>query len=201
MKVLKVEQREDKRMYLEIAIDGAEFEKAMDRSYKKNVKSINIPGFRKGKAPRKIIEKYYTEAIFYDDAINFACPEAYDKAIEEAGIEPVDMPEIDIVKLEKGEDFVFSALVTVRPEVTLGEYKGITAPKDVNTVTDEEIDADIKRMQENAASVSTLTEGTIEMGDKVDLNFEGFVDDVAFEGGKGENYSLVLGSNSFYPRL
>ena len=199
MKVLKVEQREDKRMYLEIEIDSAQFEEAMERSYKKNVKQINIPGFRKGKAPRKIIEKYYTEAIFYDDAINFAVPGAYDKAVEESGIEPVEMPEIDIVKLEKGENFVFSALVTVRPEVTLGEYKGITAEKDVNTVTDEEVDAEIKKMQENAASISTVTEGTVEMGDKVDLNFEGFVDDVAFEGGKGENYSLVIGSNSFIP--
>lgn len=199
MKVLKVEQREDKRMYLEIEIESAQFEEAMERSYKKNVKSINIPGFRKGKAPRKIIEKFYTEAIFYDDAINFAVPGAYDKAVEESGIDPVEMPEIDIVKLEKGENFVFSALVTVRPEVTLGEYKGITAEKDVNTVTDDEVDAEIKRMQENAASVSTVTEGAIEMGDKVDLDFEGFVDDVAFEGGKGEHYSLVLGSNSFIP--
>ena len=199
MKVLKVEQREDKRMYLEIEIDSAKFEEAMEKSYRKNVKQINIPGFRKGKAPRKIIEKYYTEAVFYDDAINFAVPDAYDKAVEESGIEPVEMPEIDIVKLEKGESFVFSALVTVRPEVTLGDYKGITAEKDVNTVTEEEVDADIKKMQENAASISTLTEGTIEMGDKVDLDFEGFVDDVAFEGGKGEHYSLVLGSNSFIP--
>ena len=199
MKVLKVEQREDKRMYLEIEIDSTQFEEAMERSYKKNVKQINIPGFRKGNAPRKIIEKYYTEAIFYDDAINFAVPGAYDKAVEESGIEPVEMPEIDIVKLEKGENFVFSALVTVRPEVTLGDYKGITAEKDVNTVTDDEVDAEIKRMQENAASVSTITEGTIEMGDKVDLNFEGFVDEVPFEGGKGENYALVLGSNSFIP--
>ncbi|MBQ8764684.1 MAG: trigger factor [Clostridia bacterium] len=199
MKVLKVEQREDKRMYLEIEIDSTQFEEAMERSYKKNVKQINIPGFRKGKAPRKIIEKYYTEAIFYDDAINFAVPGAYDKAVEESGIEPVEMPEIDIVKLEKGENFVFSALVTVRPEVTLGDYKGITAEKDVNTVTDDEVDAEIKRMQENAASVSTITEGTIEMGDKVDLNFDGFVDEVPFEGGKGENYALVLGSNSFIP--
>ena len=134
MKLLKVEQREDKRMYLEIEIDSAQFEEAMERSYKKNVKQINIPGFRKGKAPRKIIEKYYTEAIFYDDAINFAVPGAYDKAVEESGIEPVEMPEIDIVKLEKGENFVFSALVTVRPEVTLGEYKGLTAEKEGNTV-------------------------------------------------------------------
>ena len=199
MKVLKVEQREDKRMYLEIEIDSAQFEEAMERSYRKNVKQINIPGFRKGKAPRKIIEKYYTEAVFYDDAINFAVPGAYDKAVEESGIDPVEMPEIDIVKLEKGENFVFSALVTVRPEVTLGDYKGITAEKDVNTVTDDEVEAEIKKMQENAASVSTVTEGTIEMGDKVDLDFEGFVDDVAFEGGKGEHYSLVLGSNSFIP--
>ena len=199
MKLLKVEQREDKRMYLEIEIDSAEFEAAMEKSYKKNVKHINIPGFRKGHAPRKIIEKYYTEAVFYDDAINFACPDAYDKAVQESKIEPVEMPEIDIVKLEKGENFVFSALVTVRPEVTLGEYKGITAEKEVNNVTEEEIDAEIKRMQENAARISTVTEGAIEMGDKVDLNFEGFVDGVAFEGGKGENYSLVLGSNSFIP--
>ena len=149
MKVLKVEQREDKRMYLEIEIDSAEFEKAMDRSYKKNVKQINIPGFRKGKAPRKIIEKYYTEAIFYDDAINFVCPEAYDEAIKEADIDPVDMPEIDIVKLEKGENFVFSALVTVRPEVTLGEYKGLTAEKEGNTVTDEEVEAKLAEEQQN----------------------------------------------------
>jgi len=199
MKVLKVEQREDKRMYLEIEIDSAEFEAAMEKSYKKNVKHINIPGFRKGRAPRKIIEKYYTEAVFYDDAINFACPDAYDKAVEESKIEPVEMPEIDIVKLEKGENFVFSALVSVRPEVTLGEYKGITAEKEVNNVTEEEIDAEIKKMQENAARVTTVTEGVIEMGDKVDLDFEGFCDGVAFEGGKGENYSLVLGSNSFIP--
>ena len=199
MKVLKVEQREDKRMYLEIEIDSAQFEEAMDRSYKKNVKQINIPGFRKGKAPRRIIEKYYTEAIFYDDAINFAVPGAYDKAVEESGIEPVEMPEIDIVKLEKGENFVFSALVTVRPEVTLGEYKGLTAEKEGNTVADEEVEAEIKKLQENAASVETVTEGKIAMGDKVDLDFEGFVDDVAFEGGKGEHYALVLGSNSFIP--
>lgn len=199
MKVLKAEQREDKRMYLEIEIDSAEFEAAMEKSYRKNVKQINIPGFRKGHAPRKIIEKYYTEAIFYDDAINFACPDAYDKAVQESNIEPVDMPEIDIVKLEKGENFVFSALVTVRPEVTLGEYKGITAEKSVNTVTDEEVDAEIKKMQENAARVSTVTEGEIAMGDKVDLDFEGFVDGTAFEGGKGEHFSLELGSNSFIP--
>ncbi len=199
MKVLKVEQREDKRIYLEIEIDGAEFEAAMEKSYKKNVKSINISGFRKGKVPRKVIEKYYTESIFYDDAINFVCPDAYDKAIEENNLEPVDMPEIDIVKLEKGENFVFSALVTVRPEVTLGEYKGITAEKEVNNVTDEEVQAEISKMQDNAARISTVTEGTTAMGDKVSLNFEGFVDGVAFEGGKGEDFSLVLGSGSFIP--
>ena len=199
MKVLKVEQREDKRMYMEIEIDSAKFEEAMEKSYKKNVKHINIPGCRKGRAPRKIIEKYYTEAVFYDDAINFAIPEAYDKAVEESGIEPVEMPEVDIVKLESGENFVFSALVTVKPEVTLGEYKGIKAEKVVNDVTDADVDAEIQKMQENAASVETVTEGEIAMGDKVDLDFEGFVDGVAFDGGKGENYSLVLGSNSFIP--
>ncbi len=199
MKVLKTEQREDKRIYLEIEVDAAEFEAAMEKSYRKNVKQINIPGFRKGHAPRKIIEKYYTEAIFYDDAINFVCPDAYDKAVEQNNLEPVDMPEIDIVKLEKGKNFVFSALVTVRPEVTLGEYKGITAEKEVNTVTEEEIDNEIKKMQDNAARITTVTEGTAENGDKTDLDFEGFVDGKAFEGGKGEHYSLVLGSNSFIP--
>ena len=199
MKVLKVEQREDKRMYLEIEVDGAAFEDAMEKSYRKNVKKINIPGFRKGHAPRRIIEKYYTEAVFYDDAINFVCPDAYDKAVEETKIDPVDMPEIDIVKLEKGENFVFSALVTVRPEVTLGEYKGITAEKSVNTVTGEEVDAEIKRMQDNAARILTLEEGECAEQDKVDLDFDGSVDGVSFEGGKGENYSLVLGSGSFIP--
>ncbi len=199
MKVLKVEQREDKRMYLEIEVDSEKFEAAMEKSYKKNVKKINIPGFRKGHAPRKIIEKYYTEAVFYDDAINFVIPDAYDEAVAEAKIDPVEMPEVDIVKLEKGENFVFSALVTVRPEVKLGDYKGITAEKQGNNVTDEDIDAEIKKMQDNAARVTTAEEGVCEMGDKVDLDFDGYVDGEGFEGGKGENYSLVLGSGNFIP--
>lgn len=199
MKVLKVEQREDKRMYLEIEVDSEKFEAAMEKSYKKNVKKINIPGFRKGHAPRKIIEKYYTEAVFYDDAINFVIPDAYDEAVTEAKIDPVEMPEVDIVKLEKGENFVFSALVTVRPEVKLGDYKGITAEKQGNNVTDEDIDAEIKKMQDNAARVTTVEDGICEMGDKVDLDFDGYVDGEAFDGGKGENYSLVLGSGNFIP--
>ena len=199
MKVLKVEQREDKRMYLEIEVDSEKFEAAMEKSYKKNVKKINIPGFRKGHAPRKIIEKYYTEAVFYDDAINFVIPDAYDEAVAEAKIDPVEMPEVDIVKLEKGENFVFSALVTVRPEVKLGDYKGITAEKQGNNVTDEDIDAEIKKMQDNAARVTTAEEGVCEIGDKVDLDFDGYVDGEAFDGGKGENYELTLGSGQFIP--
>ena len=199
MKVLKNEARENSKVYLEIEIEAEAFEAAMEKSYKKNVKAINIPGFRKGKAPRKFIEKMYGEAIFYDDAINFAFPEAYDAAIAELNLDTVDQPEVDIVKLESGEAPIFSVLVTVKPEVKLGDYKSLKVEKVVKEVTDEDVQAELKRAQENCARMTTVEEGTPENGDTVVLDFEGSVDGVPFDGGKAEGYNLELGSGSFIP--
>ncbi len=199
MKVLKNETREGSKVYLEIEIDKDTFEAAVERSYRKNVKSINIPGFRKGHAPRKFIEKMYGEAIFYDDAINFVFPGAYDEAIKELGLDTVDQPEVDIVKLESGEDVVFSALVTVKPEVKLGDYKAFRLEKEVREVTDEDVDKEIQKTRENCARAITLEEGTPENGDTVVLDYDGSVDGVPFEGGKSEGYNLELGSGSFIP--
>ncbi len=199
MKVLKNEAKEGSKVYLEIEIDNDAFDAAVERSYKKNVKSITIPGFRKGHAPRKFIEKMYGESVFYDDAVNFVVPDAYEQAVKETEIDTVDRPEIDIVKIGNGESFVFSALVTVKPEVKLGDYKSLRVEKTVKEVTDEDIDKEIKQAQENCARVTTFEEGAPEMGDTVVLDFDGSVDGVPFEGGKSEGYNLELGSGSFIP--
>ncbi len=199
MKVLKNEARENSQVYLEIEIAEDAFEAAIERSYKKNVKSINIPGFRKGKAPRKFIEKMYGEAIFYEDAINFAFPQAYDEALKELKLDTVSQPEVDIVTVGEGKGCVLSVLVTVKPEVKLGDYKGLKVEKAVAPVTDEEVEAELKRAQENCARVTTVEEGTPENGDTVVLDFDGSVDGVPFEGGKAEGYNLELGSGSFIP--
>lgn len=199
MKVLKNEARENSQVYLEIEIEQDAFEAALERSYKKNVKNINIPGFRKGKAPRKFIEKMYGEAIFYEDAINFAFPAAYDEAVKEAKLDTVSQPEVDIVSVGEGAGCVLSVLVTVKPEVKLGDYKSLKIEKTATEVTEEEVNAEIKKAQENCARVTTLEEGTPENGDTVVLDFEGSVDGVPFEGGKGEGYNLELGSNTFIP--
>ncbi len=199
MKVLKNEARENSQVYLEIEIEQDAFEAAIERSYKKNVKNINIPGFRKGKAPRKFIEKMYGEAIFYEDAINFAFPAAYDEAIKELKLDTVSQPEVDIVSVGEGNGCVLSVLVTVKPEVKLGDYKSLKVEKVVAPVTDEEVEAELKRAQENCARVTTVEEGTPENGDTVVLDFDGSVDGVPFEGGKAEGYNLELGSGSFIP--
>ena len=199
MKVLKTEQQEDKRMYLEIEVDADVFKDSMMKSYRKNVKGIAIPGFRKGKVPKNIIEKFYGEAVFYDDAINFCCPDAYEEAVKETGIDPVEMPKIDIVSIKEGDPFVFSATVTVRPEVALGQYKGIEAEKPAVVVSEEEINDEIAKMRDNAASIETKEEGCPEKGDTVVLDFDGSVDGVPFEGGKAEGFRLELGSGQFIP--
>ena len=199
MKVLKNEARENSKVYLEIEIAEDAFAAAMERSYKKNVKFINIPGFRKGKAPRKFIEKMYGEAIFYEDAINFAFPAAYDEAVKELNLDTVDQPEVDIVTVGEGKGCVLSVLVTVKPEVKLGDYKSLKVEKTVKEVTDEDVEAELKRAQENCARVTTVEEGTPENGDTVVLDFDGSVDGVPFDGGKAEGYNLELGSGSFIP--
>lgn len=199
MKVLKCEQQEDKRMYLEIEVEADVFSAAMQKSYRKNVKNMAIPGFRKGKVPKAIIEKFYGEAVFYDDAINECFPEAYEAAVKESGIDPVEMPEVDIVTIKQGEPLVFSAVVTVRPEVVLGEYKGIEAAKPAVVVSEEEVNDEIAKMQDNAASIETIEEGEVVKGDVVTLDFDGSVDGVPFDGGKAEGFELELGSGQFIP--
>lgn len=199
MKVLKCEQQEDKRMYLEIEVEADVFAAAMQKSYRKNVKNMLIPGFRKGKVPKAIIEKFYGEAVFYDDAINECFPEAYEAAVKESGIDPVEMPQVDIVTIKQGEPLVLSAVVTVRPEVVLGEYKGIEASKMAVVVSEEEVNDEIAKMQDNAASIETVEEGEVVKGDVVKLDFDGSVDGVPFDGGKAENFELELGSGQFIP--
>lgn len=199
MKLIKNEQIEKNTVKLTIGVDKETFEKAVDKAYKKNVKQITIPGFRKGKAPRKIIEKYYGEGVFYEDAVNFVCPEAYEYAVKEAGIEPVDRPEIDIETIGGEEDLVLTATVTVKPEVALGEYKGIKCEKTVYETKDEDVDAEIKANAEKSARLVSVEDRAVQMGDITVIDFEGFTDGVAFEGGKGTNHTLEIGSGQFIP--
>ena len=199
MKLIKNEQTEKNTVKLTIEVDKEAFEKALEKSYKKNVKQIALPGFRKGKAPRKLIEKYYGEAVFYEDAVNFVCPDAYEFAVKEAGISPVDRPEIDIEEIGNGKDLVLTAVVTVKPEVELGEYKGVKAEKVVYETKDEDIQTRINADAEKNARMITIEDRAVENGDITVIDFEGFVDGVAFEGGKGTDHTLEIGSGQFIP--
>jgi len=165
----------------------------------KNVKKFNIAGFRKGKAPRKIIERHYGEAVFYEDAINIICPDAYDEAVKEHNLEPVDRPDIDIVDIESGKGLVFKAVVTVKPEVALGQYKGIEAEKKEYNVTDEEVDKEIETIREKNARLIDISDRPVKNGDITIIDFKGFVEDKQFAGGTSENYSLEVGSGQFIP--
>ena len=196
---VKNEQIEKNLVKLTFEVSAEDFDKAINQVYKKNVKKFNVPGYRKGKAPRKIIEKNYTEAVFYDEAINSVLPQAYDEALKESGVESVARPEIDVEEIKKGEPVVFTALVTTKPEVKLGDYKGIEVEKIDHTVTDEDVDKDIEATQKKNARLITVDDRAIENGDIAVIDFEGFVDDVAFEGGKGEDYELEIGSGTFIP--
>ena len=183
---------------MEITIEAEKFENAIKKVYFKNAKYFNIPGFRKGKAPQNIVEKYYGKEIFYEDAFNEIAGEEYEKAIEESKLEVVGKPQIDIVKMEKGQDLVFTAVVATKPEVELGKYKGIEIEKIEYNVEENDIENNLKQMQEKNARVITV-ETPVENGNIAVIDFEGFVDGKAFEGGKGENYSLEIGSGSFIP--
>lgn len=189
---------ETNKVELQITVGPEEFEKAVAQAYRKNVSKINVPGFRKGKAPRGIIEKMYGEGVFYEDAVNALYPQAYEDAIAEAQLEPVDRPEIDMTSVDKN-GFSFKAVVTVKPEVEVKDYKGIKATKTVKAVTDEDVDAEVKKLQERNGRIVEVTDRAAQDGDNTMIDFEGFVDGVAFEGGKGENYPLTLGSNQFIP--
>lgn len=194
---LQVEKLEKNMAKLTIEASAEEFENALQKAYQKNKNKINVQGFRKGKAPRAIIEKMYGPGVFYEDAANELIPEAYEKAANESGLEIVSRPEIDVVQVEKGKSFIFTAEVALKPEVTLGEYKGITVEKKVAEVTDEEVMARIDSEREQNSRTITVEDRNVQDGDIAIIDFEGFIDGVPFEGGKGENYSLTIGSHSF----
>ena len=183
---------------MEITIESEKFENAIKKVYFKNAKYFNIPGFRKGKAPQNIVEKYYGKEIFYEDAFNEIAGEEYANAVEENKLEVVSKPQIDIVTMEKGQDLVFTATVATKPDVELGKYKGIEIEKIEHNVEDSDIENNLKQMQEKNSRVISV-ETPVENGNIAVIDFEGFVDGKAFEGGKGENYSLEIGSGSFIP--
>ena len=196
---LQVEKLEHNMAKLTIEVSAEELEKALQGAYNKQKKNISIPGFRKGKVPRQMIEKMYGPEVFYDDAANQLIPEAYGKVYDEEDLEIVSQPKIDIVQIEKGKPFIFTAEVALKPEVTLGEYKGLKVDKISNRVTQKEIEAKLAEEQEKNARTVSVTDRPVQDKDEVVLDFEGFVDGVAFEGGKGENYPLTIGSGAFIP--
>lgn len=196
---VKWEKHEGNEGTLTFTLPAEDFKKALDAAFKKVVKTVQAPGFRKGKMPRKMFEKMYGEEALYNDALDIALPEAYTKALDESGIEPVAQPQIDIEQLEKGKDVIFTAKVVVKPEVELGEYKGLEVEQLSKEVTDAEVDEFLQSRQQAFAEMVVKEEGTIENGDTVTLDFEGFVDGEAFEGGKAEQYDLEIGSGSFIP--
>ncbi len=196
---VKSEQVEKNLVKLTFEVSAEDFAKAMNKAYAKNAKKYSVPGFRKGKVPRAVIEKYYTEAVFYDDAINEVLPEAYEAALKESGVEPAARPEIDVEDIKKGEPVVFTALVTTKPEVKLGEYVGLKVNKIEHNVTDEDVENDIKATQAKNARLVPVEGKAVESGNIVTMDFAGSVDGVAFEGGTAENYDLEIGSNTFIP--
>lgn len=199
MKLLKNETIDKNRVKLTIEIDKDAFADAVMKAYKKNVKKIAIPGFRKGKAPKAIIERYYGEGVFYEDAVNFVCPDAYEFAVKEADIEPVDRPEIDIETIGEGKDLVITAEVTVKPEVELGDYMGVSAEKKNYRTKVDDVDAQIKAAQDKNARMIDIDDRAVKKGDFTVIDFEGFVDGVPFEGGKATDHSLEIGSGQFIP--
>ncbi len=194
---VQVENLEKNMVKLTIEVSAEDLEKALQAVYMKEKSRISLPGFRKGKVPRAMIEKMYGVEIFFEDAANMLITQEYPKAVDECGADVVSRPEIDIAQMEKGKPFIFTAEVAVRPEVTLGEYKGVTVTKIDSTVTEEELNAEIDKERKSNARTITVEDRAIEDGDIAVIDFEGFTDGVAFEGGKGENHSLVIGSHSF----
>ncbi|OKZ54131.1 MAG: trigger factor [Clostridiales bacterium 41_21_two_genomes] len=196
---LQVEKLEHNMAKLTIEVSAEEVEKALQAAYLKERSKISLPGFRKGKVPRQMIEKMYGPEVFYDEAANRMISEAYAKAYDESELEIASQPTIDIVQLEKGKPFIFTAEVAVKPEVKLGEYKGLKVDKYSTRVTQKEVDEEIEKVREQHARIVEVTDRAVADKDDVTLDFEGFVDGVAFEGGKGENYPLTIGSGSFIP--
>ena len=196
---VQVEKLEKNMAKLTIEVAPEELEKAIEGAYQKNKGKISIPGFRKGKVPRQMIERMYGKEVFYEDAVNALIPEAYEKAVDECEEEIVSSPKIEVAQVEAGKPFIFTAEVALKPEVKLGKYKGVKVEKADTEVTDEEVDKEIDKERESNARNIDVTDRAVKDGDIVTLDFEGFVDGTAFEGGKGENYPLTIGSGTFIP--
>ncbi len=197
---IKIEKTENKNeVKLEFTIEAAKFDEAIKTVYSKNAKYFNIPGFRKGKAPMNIVERYYGDEIFYEDAFNEVVPEVYEKELKENNIEAVSRPDLDVKQIGKGQDLIFTAVVQTKPEVKLGKYKGIELKKVEYNVSDADIEHELGHMQEKNARLVSVEDRPVEKGDITVIDFEGFVDGVAFEGGKAQNHELTIGSNTFIP--
>ena len=196
---LQVEKLEGNMAKLTIEASAEDFEAAIERAYQKNKGKLSVPGFRKGKVPRNMVEKMYGKEIFFEDAANYVIPTAYAKAVEECTEEIVSQPTIDVVQMEAGKPFIFTAEVALKPEVELGKYKGVEVEKSDVEVTEDEVNEAINKERENNARTVVVEDRAVKDGDMTVLDFEGFVDGVAFEGGKGENYPLTIGSNAFIP--
>ena len=195
-----VEKIDKNVVSFEFSVSAEEFEKGVEKAYRKNVSKISLPGFRKGKAPRKLIEKYYGAEIFYEDAINIVLPDAYDKAVEENKIFPVDQPEIDIKgEISKEDGITFTAKVTVKPEFELGTYKGVKAQKVSHRTLKKDVEAEIEKMRERNSRMVPVEDRAVAKDDIANIDFEGFCDGVAFDGGKGEGFDLTIGSGQFIP--
>ena len=193
----KMEKIETNKVKLEIRVEAEKFNEALKKAYNKNKSRFNVQGFRKGKVPMSVVKKYYGVEVLFDDAINYAIDGSYGKAVEENNLRPVDYPKVDIVEIGEGKDFVYTAEVTVYPEVELGNYKGLEVKKNTYEVTDEEIEKQLKSLQEKNARIETKSEGKVEKGDIAVIDFKGFIDGKEFEGGEGTDYSLEIGSGSF----
>ena len=196
---LQVEKLEKNMAKLTIEVSAEDLDKAMEKAYQKQKSRISLPGFRKGKAPRKMIESMYGKGVFMEDAVNSLVPQEYTKALGECDLEIVSQPEINVTQMEPGKALIFTADVAVKPEVTLGDYKGVEVPKSENTVTDEEVDAEVKKEHDKNARTVAVEDRAAANGDITTIDFEGFVDGVTFEGGKGTDYALTLGSGTFIP--
>jgi len=197
---IKIEKTENKNeVKLEFTVEAKVFEEGMKKVFERNAKYFNIPGFRKGKAPMNIVERTYGPEIFYEDTFNEIVPEIFDREVKENNIEVVSRPQIDIVQIEKGKDLIFTAVVATKPEVKLGKYKGVQIEKKEYKVEEKDIDTELEQMQQRNSRLVTVTDRAVEEKDIAVIDFEGFLDGKAFDGGKGENYDLEIGSNTFIP--
>ena len=193
----KMEKVDVNVVKFEVKVEANKFNEALTRAYKKNVKNFNVPGFRKGKVPMNVVKQYYGVGVLLEDAVNFAIDASYSEVLKENNIIPVDYPKVDVVEVGEGKDFIYTAEVTVYPEVELGEYKGLSVEKKTYEVTEEEVAKKLKEMQEKNARVESKEEGTVENGNIAVIDFKGFVDGEAFQGGEGNDYSLEIGSKTF----